>query len=139
MYEKIFLNENKLTHFEAEVFRPILEQMAPHGKPNAYLSIGYKSRCQFQHFIQFYKKRWFILHLFDLTDNLQCNEDQVCDFAWISYHNEMLIFALDSLAGCKRGNMDIPIDYGSRLKSEIGKKIISLHSIFIHLHYSLLF
>ena len=82
--------------------------------------------------------------MFDLTDNLQCNEDQVCDFAWISYHNEMLVFVLDSLAACKRGNMDIVLDR-FHFKSEIGKKCVRKSSNFlsfadfIEMYYLLLF
>jgi hypothetical protein len=40
-YSKIFLDKNKMTRFDSEVFRPVLEQMAPHPEfPGSYISIG---------------------------------------------------------------------------------------------------
>ena len=43
-YSKIFLDKNKMTRFDSEVFRPVLEQMAPHPEfPGSYISIGNSS------------------------------------------------------------------------------------------------
>ena len=44
-YSKIFLDKNKLTRFESDVFQSVLEQMAPHPEfPGSFVSIGNSRR-----------------------------------------------------------------------------------------------